>query len=178
MTITLLSKVLRNYGHFMDIQGDEGFIVEDDSKYEQIDRIMDTWAMTSKGYRIEIVNDDQIFNCDSCNQYFWRDSGYHYNYHWVNDCELFCHDCYEEYVKNNLEDFINNPEKAVPKYVDLSEWENLGEFENGMYNMVDDPKKVFEKFQNDFSELVFQITDSNPFAVWFTLYGRNTDENE
>jgi len=69
------------------------------------------------------------------------------------------------------EEYIDNPEKAIPSWLNLpKEWEEQTcELQYGWYGRNDDPSTILANAPDDLS-IVFKIRGINPFAVDYCVY--------
>lgn len=128
------------------------------------------------------VYSDESFVCDGCYK-LHRNGDYYANY-FIEDGFILCEDCVKEEPETYLETLINEPTRAntllTGEELEGMGFERVGgEYENGMYGQVDDPKKILNELigENPNAEVVFNIVKTyNPFATTFTAYIRNKEE--
>jgi len=75
------------------------------------------------------------------------------------------------------EDFINNPEKALPSWLDPSDgWEQKScDFEDGWYGRNDSPDEILKQIADNGVSVVFQIDFVQPFATGFCVWTKVGD---
>ena len=131
---------------------------------------------------------DSYYVCDHCGKaYRYPDYGTHD--YFSTEYGIICGDCVRENkdIRDDyLESLINNPKSANGLLgIDVLEelgFEQLNEdtFENGMYGTCDCPTEIYELYNKAYpnSDIVFHISSSSPFAVYFDVYIRKADEDE
>lgn len=120
---------------------------------------------------------DSYFICEDCGKAF-RMPDYGRQNYWCGDGFIVCEDCMKENYKDEyIAERINDPYKANV-LLDPDELEELGfirlpgDYENGFYGTNDCPKDIYEKIKNDKAEVIFNVNESNPFAVYFSAWVR------
>jgi hypothetical protein len=131
---------------------------------------------------------DQAQQCSHC---YCLITDHHDKYE-TNDGDTFCDNCTEEFAEDVVEDCMFYADslpvypKALPRFM-LKHIERAGfvplntidslctdEFESGLYQGMDDnPSDVARLISDELgplTEVVFVITDSNPFMVSFSAY--------
>ena len=118
---------------------------------------------------------DEIFYCEICEEYHLIDEGYY-----TTEYNLYGIECLEKNINDFVDEFINNPEKALLN--EVPELEKLGfkkaneEFD-GSYlrgGKVDNPKDVLDELllYSPNAEVVFYITYSTPYDCNYSYYYR------
>lgn len=143
-------------------------------------------VLEAAGAEIEWL--DEWTQCQGCyravrtepDSYSWKPS-----YAWVNECEIYCADCLREDPESLVEEYVNEPTKALT-FLDGSDLEALGfeqengDYENGWHEgMNDDPTAIMariHKFNPD-AEVVFILKESSQFYITFTAYVRTPAED-
>lgn len=115
-------------------------------------------------------NTDKIFR-SSPDGYEWEPS------YFIEECEVLGIADNEEIY---IETMINEPNKLLSGDVDLKKYGfiDLEDFcrETGWYGRVEDPKKVFDHFRDEYSEMVVQTCSIGQFSVKWRVWGRNIDD--
>lgn len=120
---------------------------------------------------------DDIFRCDDCSLSDFNDSGYTYNYRMTdNHLQLGTNcGCYQKHCEENLEEFINNSDKAV-------ESETIEKLvEDGYIEFVDDfcsrwgnevlPDDILKRFKKESdSKFIFGIDSVGQFQTSYSIY--------
>lgn len=118
---------------------------------------------------------DEIFYCEICEEYHFIDEGYY-----TTEYNIYGIECLEKNINDFVDEFINNPEKALLN--EVPELEKLGftkaneEFD-GSYlrgGKVDNPKDVLDELllYSPNAEVVFYITYSTPYDCNYSYYYR------
>jgi hypothetical protein len=129
--------------------------------------------------RVDYYYDDSCTSCSNCNCFINL-----YNYHFseaevLNDCEIVCNDCIKkDYKQEYLYERVNKPKKAIRQYIishdDMVQYgyDKLDkDYNTGLYEWSNDnPQDIYDSLKNDYSYIVFMITDSNPFNVEYVVY--------
>jgi len=77
-----------------------------------------------------------------------------------------------------LENFLNNPKKALAMFVEDEVFEKMGfekrscDFKNGWYGKEDDPIEILENLQQHGLDVLFQIDGFNPYEIEFCVWTR------
>ena len=127
---------------------------------------------------IDIGFNDEYSECANCYNIIHTLDGTEFQI--VNE-EMLCAEC----IKLDSEEYILsliNDEKKVNMILTTEELEQLGftliqdNFENGLYGTYDEPCKILENAidKNKNMEFIFHCDSLNPFAIYFSLYGRET----
>ena len=122
---------------------------------------------------------DEVFYCEICEEYHFIDEGYY-----TTEYDIYGVECLEKNIDNFVDEFINNPEKALLN--EVPELEKLGftkaneEFD-GSYlrgGKVDNPKDVLDELllYSPNAEVVFYITYSTPYDCNYSYYYRIEEE--
>lgn len=115
--------------------------------------------------------------CTSPDSYFWV-PGYY-----VFDGSILCSECVKDNPEILISELVNNPNTANT-ILSPAELEELGfkqvggEYETGLYGIVDDPKKVFEELTNEYDEILFNISEKQQFTTYWTVWVRVGDVSE
>ena len=143
--------------------------------YDREDYYIDFVTGDNWGY------EDSYFICYDCNKAYRKPEYGRQNY-WAGDGFIYCEDCVRENHKEEyIDELINNPHNANI-LLNPNELEEMGfvkiedDYENGLYGTCDDPKKIFEKFKNNKAEIIFSIDESNPFAIYFSVWVRAKED--
>ena len=118
---------------------------------------------------------DEIFYCEICEEYHFIDEGYY-----TTDYNIYGIECLEKNINDFVDEFINNPEKALLN--EVPELEKIGfkkaneEFD-GSYlrgGKVDNPEDVLDELllYSPNAEVVFYITYSTPYDCNYSYYYR------
>lgn len=143
-------------------------------------------------YYVDFITGDnwgyegEYYICDCCGKAY-RQPEYGTHTYWVGDGFIFCEDCVREKYKDSyiFTYLANNPTHANT-IIGVGDLENMGfekaneyGYENGMYGTNDCPTEIYEELRKKYpnSDVVFHITDSNPFAVYFDAYILKADED-
>lgn len=130
------------------------------------------------GYSIEWS--DEWSTCGNCNKavrtspdsYGWTPQ-----YLIVNDCEIICHECLTD--DDYLEYADNKPSRSVPASFDLTKHgytQHNGEYANGFHpGQTDNPRAIFKQLREQYSHVIFQITDVGQFDVHFAAFVKNDE---
>ena len=125
---------------------------------------------------------DEYYVCCDCGKAY-RNNDYGIRPYWVGDGFIYCEDCVKENHKEEYIEYLTNNPQHANSMIDLEEedFEKINEYpyENGMYGTNDCPTEIYEKLIKIYpnSEIVFSISSSNPFAVYFDVYIRKADED-
>ena len=123
---------------------------------------------------------DDVLYCDICNNYHFSDEGYY-----ITDCNIFGVECLEENINDFVDEFINNPEKALLN--EVPELEKLGfkkakDEYNGSWlrsHKVDNPGDILEEIFKKYGynvEVIFYISYSTPYDLDYSYYYRLKEE--
>ena len=133
--------------------------------------------------------EDSVESCSNCGIYDHKDNGYVYNHTYVEGEGKFGHrcGCYDEYCKNHIEDFANNPDKPLNRdlAVELINEKKLKLLETFIGGMTDGrggyfngkptregmPKGVLAEYQEKMpdAEFVFVHEESGQFQTYFSI---------
>lgn len=129
---------------------------------------------------------DSYYVCDGCNKAY-RLPEYGMQDYWVTNYGIYCSDCVKEDL---IDDYIDNYLVDEPTHantiLDVDMIQNKGfekanedGYENGWYGTTDDPREIYQNLKRVYpnSDVLFDITSSNPFAVYFDVYIRKADED-
>lgn len=179
----------------IDLQGDRNILITSWEHYHHIPLLgydfkhfQMSILRTRSETNISTVFDDSVFSCGECGAWDYNDDGYTYNYR-MTDYDLLgtkC-GCYEEHQKNNLNKYINNPDKPLESEVaDALESEgSLERLETFIGGMVDgrggyfkgqstregSPEDVINEYQDKYpdDELVLIHEESGQFQTYFSI---------
>lgn len=113
--------------------------------------------------------------CEGCGKalrtspdcYQWQPS-----YFIENECSFVCRDCLD--IPAYLESMENNPRRALNDHINPADYGyELVEdkFESGWYpGQNDDPHKIFEKYSEKYSRLLFCVDSVGQFDVRFSIW--------
>ena len=115
-------------------------------------------------------NEDKLYRTQS-GDYGWEPSFFY------DDCEVYgIADNEEMYIAS----MVNHPNKLLSANVNLEKhgFVDLEEIcrETGWYGKVEDPEEVFNKFRDEYSEMVVQTCSIGQFSINWRVWGRNTDD--
>ena len=122
---------------------------------------------------------DEIFYCEICEEYHFIDEGYY-----TTEYNIYGIECLEKNINDFVDEFINNPEKAllneVPKLEEIG-FKKANEEFDGSYlrgGKVDNPKDVLDELllYSPNAEVVFYITYSTPYDCNYSYYYRIEEE--
>ena len=122
---------------------------------------------------------DDIFYCEICEEYHFIDEGYY-----TTEYNIYGIECLEKNINDFVDEFINNPEKAllneVPKLEEIG-FKKANEEFDGSYlrgGKVDNPKDVLDELllYSPNAEFVFYITYSTPYDCNYSYYYRIEEE--
>lgn len=145
-------------------------------------------AVDCKG-KAETVFEDEVSQCGDCGEWDYNDNGYNQNFR-VIGCELFGVDCgcAHEAQKNNLDDYIDNPDQALDldAATELSEEGTLEHVERFIGGMTDgrggfyagkpcresSPESALKEFQAKHPDTSFIFThdESGQFQTYFSIW--------
>ncbi len=101
----------------------------------------------------------------------------------MNDCEIMGKrrfDNKELSFDDLIDDFYDNPERAIPSWVEVPEglgWEQQScDFENGWYGRNDNPEEILKKLSAQNFNVIFQLDYVNPFATGFCVWVRKIED--
>lgn len=149
----------------------------------------DAWEEMFGGFP-EGVDVDFVDNghfCSNCGRWIPNPTIGTYDY-WIDyqHGEVTCKDCLRSnpaWARDYVETCKNNPKMANTLLPDAMlqgmGWHEMEEgYENGWYGIEDDPVKIMERLNNRGLDVVFSITDVNPFATRFSAWTRKHEEEE
>ena len=118
---------------------------------------------------------DEIFYCEICEEYHFNDEGYY-----TTEYNIYGIECLEKNIGDFVDEFINNPEKALLNEVPELEkigFKKVNEEFDGSYlrgGKVDDPEDVLDELllYSDNAEVIFNITYSTPYDCNYSYYYR------
>jgi len=137
---------------------------------------------------ISTVFDDSVSSCCECGSWDYNDNGYTYNFRDV-DHEILgvnC-GCYKESQKNNLSEYVNNPDKPLESEVadELEDNGTLERLETFIGGMVDgrggyfkgqttregSPEDALNEYQDKYpdDELILIHEESGQFQTYFSI---------
>ena len=118
---------------------------------------------------------DEIFYCEICEEYHFIDEGYY-----TTEYNIYGIECLEKNINDFVDEFINNPEKAllneVPKLEEIG-FKKANEEFDGSYlrgGKVDNPKDVLNELllYSPNAEVIFYITYSTLYDCNYSYYYR------
>ena len=118
---------------------------------------------------------DEIFYCEICEEYHFIDEGYY-----TTDYNIYGIECLEKNINDFVDEFINNPEKAllneVPGLEEIG-FKKANEEFDGSYlrgGKVDNPKDVLNELllYSPNAEVIFYITYSTLYDCNYSYYYR------
>ncbi len=137
----------------------------------------------------EYVFSDSVFSCSQCGDWDDRDNGYTYNHRIIDgECLGTKCGCYDEYMKNNWEDRIDDTETPIEKNVakkleKSGKIEHLERFIGGMTDgrggwydgkptREGSPDTVLEEYQKKIpgARFIFTHDESGQFQTYFSIY--------
>lgn len=129
---------------------------------------------------------DSYFVCEECYKAYYQD-GYSAANYWVGDGFIICEDCVKENYKEEYVEYLANNPKHCNTILSEEDLEDMGyekvngdTYENGLYGTNDDPTEIYELLNKAYpnSDVVFHLSSSNPFAVYFDVYINKAEEDE
>ena len=172
------------YGEFKD--GKTRFIFND---LEEIRKTVDTIKEAIKmDKETELIIEDiaealgiddticfweEVAHCDCCGKYEFID-----NMEFIGEYGIvICEDCLKENIEDYIDEFVNNPNKALRFKPELEGWEEVNhEWEAGLYDRYDEPSKVLDYLHEYYQEVVFFTSYSNPFMTTYKAMVRNEED--
>jgi len=135
---------------------------------------------------IIVVYSDEYSQCSSCGSVV-RTSADCYGWtpdFWIGDGFLECSVCMHDNPEGYLEHITNNPltanvlftrdeliEKGFAKLDDS--------YQNGLHTgMNDNPQKLYNKFKDQFAQIIFNIAETSQFYITFDIYVKNEEEED
>lgn len=116
---------------------------------------------------------EEVAYCDCCGKYEFIDNMEFLGEYGVAICE----DCLKENIEGYIDEFINNPNKALKFKPELEGWEEVNhEWEAGLYDRYDEPSKVLDYLHEYYQEVVFFTSYSNPFMTTYKAMVRNEED--
>ena len=119
---------------------------------------------------------NEVFYCEICEEYHFRDEGYY-----TTEYDIYGIECLEKNINDFVDEFINNPHKAllneVPKLEEIG-FKKANEEFDGSYlrgGKVDNPKDVLNELLEKYEynvEVIFYITCSTPYDCNYSYYYR------
>jgi hypothetical protein len=137
------------------------------------------------GYETEWF--DEWISCDECMKLVRREPS---SYIWLpafialdNGGHIVCKTCFAEdrelFLRKAIEQYENQPRKALPFWVEEAWMEELGYFEygqskvTGLHRFQDDsPDESFRELSTQYDSVVFQMTDKGQFEVNWIIWLR------
>jgi hypothetical protein len=120
---------------------------------------------------------DEWTTCSECDFIIHSSEGFR------GDGWLRCEGCFKEDIEDLIEEYINNPKKAVSKNV-VDELENIGfmkiqSYENSWHANGGKarPDTVFKLLSKDYHEIVFVLDREAQFETRFSAYARQKEED-
>jgi hypothetical protein len=156
-----------NYGK-IQFSENYGVILENTKDMEVVEKFIDENKID-----IDLLYSDEYTTCQECNEIME-----YCKMKFLQNDFFVCDNCIKENYTSDYIDTIENDYKKCNMILSINELEKIGyilieeNFENGFYGVNDEPKKIFEKYENDYKSLIFHIDSKNPFAVYFSLYGK------
>lgn len=107
------------------------------------------------------------------------------SYDWTPDYTLgdgyiICNECAKENKEEYIQEYINNQQKAITwlnedEIIDMGFVQlNKEHYETGFHSHMDDsPAMEFQKFQDQYEEIVFTIYANSQFYTTWDIWGRN-----
>ena len=116
---------------------------------------------------------EEVAYCGCCGKYEFID-----NMEFIGEYGIvICEDCLKENIKDYIDEFVNNPNKALRFKPDLEGWEEADhEWEAGLYDRYDEPSKVLDYLHEYYQEVVFFTSYSNPFMTTYKAMVRNEED--
>lgn len=132
---------------------------------------LDEWSECTHCYRAVRTEPDS---------YSWTPS-----YAWVGECDIVCADCLRDNPDWIIDEYINEPTKALT-VLGATELEALGferhdeRYESGWYGREDNPSEILEailKFSPEGTEVVFTVDSVGQFDAHFSAWVRTPDDD-
>lgn len=153
-----------------DINNDFKIVIDSNDMEKEIEKILKEKLNIEDSYKY-IVYSDEIYNCNNCNKILYIEDKSTYA---LFDYKVECLECLDKY--EYLELIINNIHKANYKQLDNKFFTDNDfilldkEYCVSLHNESDNIKNVFNQLKKEYKEIVFNITDSNMFEVYFNVY--------
>jgi len=150
-------------------QGDDFIIIESWEQEEELEKL---------GCKIDIGFSGEYSTCASCCNIIHTLDGTEFQ---IVNGEMLCAECIKLDSEEYILSLINNEDKTNM----ILSTEELGElgfelmqggYEHGFYGITDKPREILDEFieNNNDMEFIFHCDSLNPFAIYFSLYGRET----
>ena len=104
---------------------------------------------------------------------------------WTDDAGHVCVECVVEDLAAYVEDYVNNPDRALPSQLDADAmiaagWEySAGDYRSGWCGRADSPAEILAEIlaeSPEGAEVVFQVTDAHMFELAFTVWTRTPQD--
>lgn len=125
---------------------------------------------------------DEFVICDYCNQIVPRVENYRQNVVVVNEQDWMCSDCARENVEDYLDYLLEKPTERANMFLEDEDLQKAGftrleeEYENGLYDRVDNPDKIYAELKEKYGKIIFSITTQNPYAKEFVAWVKDKKE--
>ncbi|MFA5049244.1 MAG: hypothetical protein WC516_09535 [Patescibacteria group bacterium] len=160
---------------------------------KKLSRILN-WGESYFEGLIQFDWDDEWTMCGECykavrtvpTHYGWTPS-----YMWASDCDVICHNHYEDYKDDIIEYYKNETNKAVNRdffpilekngFVCYSPDEYCQKFETGFHpHQTDNPRKVVKDIEENLPgwDYIFKIDSVGQFDISWSVFLRKGDYNE
>lgn len=168
-----------------DSEGLTYIICQDWKQHDQVEEFLNSIEdklpeMSRMSDYIELVFSDEYTFCSDCNKVI-RTSPTSYGWtpdFWIGDGFIQCKECAKNDPDNYIEYLINNTKAAntlltheeltKKGFIKLSE-----EYQNGFHEgMNDNPTEIYNRLKNQYSEIIFNISDVGQFHTTFEVYVR------
>ena len=173
---------------FGKYEGDDYVVVDSYDTIELMNKLLNESGIEHDGAENEIGEhgyQEDYHYCHDCFEFIYvapKYNGQPNDYIVVgHDCpDYFCLQCAKNHKAEYLEKHINNynnalMENGVITENDLKElgFNNKGSYSAGWnYGTSDSPENLYSRLNKQFDEVVFMITDYNPFDTHYTVWTR------
>ena len=118
---------------------------------------------------------EEVAYCNCCGKYGFVEND---NMEFIGEYGIvICEDCLKENIKDYIDEFVNNPNKALRFKPELEGWEEVDhEWEAGLYDRYDEPSKVLDYLHEYYEDVVFVTYNSNQFMTTYKSMVKNKVE--
>ena len=125
---------------------------------------------------------DEFVICDYCNQIVPRFEHYCNNVVIINESDWMCSECARENVDDYIDFLLEKPTERANEFLEDEDLQKAGftrleeEYENGLYDRVDNPDKIYAELKEKYGKIIFSITTQNPYAKEFVAWVKDKKE--